>query len=206
VAPDAPEPAPEPAPEAAPEAAPDAVPETAAGGDEGEDEEGKGKDDEELNTGSFVLGKDRSCHDLPCCILLLVFWVGMLAVLYTAVSAGEPERLLYGIDYEGLTCGVDNSGKAPAGFKGNPADLDFREKKLLFFPIMGQKIDASNPADTVMFGICVKECPTAISQFPKCGCLKSGLVSASDGMGSGMFPSPSAAATSSRPTRGRLRH
>ena len=74
------------------------------------------------------------------------------------------------------------------GFKGNPADLDFTEKKFLFFPIMGQNVDASAPQDTVLFGICVKDCPMQISQFQKCGCLKSGVVSASDKMGAGMFP------------------
>jgi hypothetical protein len=221
---------------------------------EGEEEEGDaGADDgESENTGSFVKGGDRKCRDLPCCILFLVFWIGMIAVFLTALNAGEPERLLYGIDYEGLTCGVDNSGKPPVtatlaavasqpashqagaaaprifhtclpvsppstpgvarspiaapmpliyglpwvctcarqeGFMGDPKDLDFTDKKLLFFPIMGQKIDASNPADTVLFGICVKQCPEEISMFPKCGCLNSGVKSASDEIGQGMFPS-----------------
>ena len=81
------------------------------GGQDKEDDKTGGQDDDK--SGAFVHGSDRSCHDLPCCALFLAFWIGMFVVLWTAVGAGEPERLLYGIDYEGLTCGVDNSGKAP---------------------------------------------------------------------------------------------
>ena len=52
----------------------------------------------------------RGCR---CCCAVQI---GMLAVFYTGLQAGEPERLLYGIDYDGLTCGVDNSKKPPVGF------------------------------------------------------------------------------------------
>ena len=154
-----------------------------AGGDEGND-----PDNEHADVDDFSSVK-RSCHDTPFCCLFIAFWFGMLVVFYTGVKAGQPEKLLYGTDYEGNVCGVDNSGNPPKGFNGDPADLDFTNKPVLFFPILGQLIDFQAPQNTVMFGICVEKCPTEMSYFDKCACLSSGIVSASDNIGQGMVPS-----------------
>ena len=139
--------------------APDAGAEQPDGEDKDKDKNQGGGEDEK--SGAFVQGSDRSCHDLPCCILFVVFWIGMLVVLWTAVGAGEPERLLYGTDYEGLTCGVDNSGKVPVnhrivpvvvadsfpldtlpdagGIQGQPCGSGLYREEISFFPDYGTK-------------------------------------------------------------------
>ena len=136
------------------------------GGDDGNDPDAENPDVDDFND------VKRSCHDCLFCALFLVFWIGMIAVFWTAVKQGEPKRLLYGVDYEGNVCGVDNSDKAPEGFAGDPADLDFTNKTLLYFPIMGQMIDQTAPQDTVMFGICVEEvcAPHSLCTLPASAC------------------------------------
>lgn len=158
------------------------------GGDAGGDDDANDPENENADVDDFSAVK-RSCHDIPFCCLFLAFWVGMLIVFWTGVKAGQPEKLLYGTDYEGNVCGVDNSGNPPDGFNGDPADLDFTNKPLLYFPILGQNIDLQAPQNTVMFGICVETCPTEMSYFDKCSCLSSGIVSATHNIGQGMIPS-----------------
>merc|ERR1719238_192887 len=53
----------------------------------------------------FAREKTRHCRDVPCLILFLLYWVGMVVVASIALDKGVPERLLYATDYQGHTCG-----------------------------------------------------------------------------------------------------
>ncbi|XP_068728860.1 choline transporter-like protein 4 [Montipora capricornis] len=63
---------------------------------------------------------NRSCTDIPCCILFVAYIVGMIVVGIIAFKEGDPDRLLSPTDSNGNICG-----------KGDKADKKF----LLFFDI-----------------------------------------------------------------------
>ena len=48
----------------------------------------------------------RKCHDMLCCVLFAVFWIGMVIIAGIAFHSGNPLRLLYGTDYQGNVCGT----------------------------------------------------------------------------------------------------
>lgn len=49
-------------------------------------------------------GKSRKCTDLLCTLLFLVFWGGMLYISITGFLFGDPDRLLYALDYKFGAC------------------------------------------------------------------------------------------------------
>jgi solute carrier family 44 (choline transporter-like protein), member 1 len=51
---------------------------------------------------------ERSCRDVLFLLLFILFWVGMIVVAIKAGQVGNVDRLIYGVDYEGNVCGVDN--------------------------------------------------------------------------------------------------
>lgn len=53
----------------------------------------------------------RSCTDIICCLLFLVFIVGLIAVSILGFVWGNPNRLLHPTDSNGLICGYDEAVK-----------------------------------------------------------------------------------------------
>ncbi|RMX40198.1 hypothetical protein pdam_00016560, partial [Pocillopora damicornis] len=45
---------------------------------------------------------DRSCTDIPCCILFVAYIVGMVVVGIIAFKEGDPDRLLLPQDSQGI--------------------------------------------------------------------------------------------------------
>ncbi|XP_006823430.1 choline transporter-like protein 2 [Saccoglossus kowalevskii] len=50
---------------------------------------------------------NRSCTDIICCVIFIVFIAGMFAVGYFAWSNGNPYKLIYATDGRGQICGYD---------------------------------------------------------------------------------------------------
>jgi len=48
---------------------------------------------------------DRSCTDIPCCILFIVFLLAMLICSGFAISKGNPKRIMTPFDSVGNACG-----------------------------------------------------------------------------------------------------
>lgn len=96
--------------------------------------------------------KNRSCTDVICCILFVLFTVGMVAVGVIAFMWGDPKKILYPTDSLGNMCGYGN-------YKSKP--------NLFFFDLMEcvpKNFDPFNP--TAVIGqkcpttqICVSSCP-----------------------------------------------
>ncbi|XP_057289899.1 choline transporter-like protein 4 isoform X1 [Hydractinia symbiolongicarpus] len=93
--------------------------------------------------------KNRSCTDIICCVLFLLYFIGMLAVGILAYSTGDPTKLLYPTDSHGDTCG-----------EGKHAD----RKNLFYFDLLEcipksiSEIYSLTACKTHQ--ICVKNCPT----------------------------------------------
>lgn len=92
--------------------------------------------------------KNRSCTDIICCLLFLIFIVGLFVVAFFAFKYGDPKLLLYPVNSEGELCGYGNQ----------------RGKNYLFFfdlvacGRMGVGVFVSGCPTPQ---ICVSECPTS---------------------------------------------
>lgn len=120
--------------------------------------------------------QERKCTDCYCTFVYIAFWTVMVGILCAAFWLGDPtlQRVFYGTDYNGHTCGVDHS------HENGPNLLD---RKRIIYPRMMQDVlmhayefatDAEgineiveNPtqlADFVTdfhpFGVCVEDCPS----------------------------------------------
>ncbi|ESP04362.1 hypothetical protein LOTGIDRAFT_136300, partial [Lottia gigantea] len=52
--------------------------------------------------------KNRSCTDIICCLVFIIFIFGLAVVAYFAFAYGDPKLLLYPQDSEGNLCGYGN--------------------------------------------------------------------------------------------------
>ncbi|PNH05032.1 Choline transporter-like protein 2, partial [Tetrabaena socialis] len=74
----------------------------------GDEEEHKEPDDlTRLHLQGLVI--NRRCRDILCLLLFIVFWAGMFVICGIAFKEGEPNRLIYGVDSYGMTCGSKNT-------------------------------------------------------------------------------------------------
>lgn len=53
---------------------------------------------EELSSGVI---RDRSCTDILCLLIFIVFWAGMIAIAIIASKKGSPDRLASPYDSDG---------------------------------------------------------------------------------------------------------
>lgn len=95
--------------------------------------------------------KNRSCTDIICCILFVLYIVGMVALGIFAYIKGNPYKLLNSVDSDGNICGYDSSVR----------DLP----KLVFFDLT-ECIASVTEVSTKLFGAscptkqrCAKQCP-----------------------------------------------
>lgn len=91
--------------------------------------------------------KDRSCTDIICCIVFLVFVTGMAACSVIGYARGDPVKLIYPTDSSGNICGDGN-------YKNKPY--------LMFFDML--KCARMGPS-VIALGcptpqVCVSSCPT----------------------------------------------
>lgn len=62
---------------------------------------------------SFIVNKRRSCRDIPCCLIFLLFWAGMVTIAIIALQRGDPLRLYHGFDSYGNVCGRKENPNIP---------------------------------------------------------------------------------------------
>ena len=90
--------------------------------------------------------RNRSCTDVICCVIFLVFLAGMGVVAYFAFAYGNPETLIYPSDYQGQLCGESEAVKT------KPYAFYFDWLSCLSSSVL---ISLSCPTPQV----CVKTCP-----------------------------------------------
>ena len=96
--------------------------------------------------GAYVRTK-RSCTDCMPCIVMLVYWAGMLLLAEYAFSHGDLDHLILPKDSDGYTCGTRNT--SPHMKKAGLAGPDLTGAARQYFP---------TPADHKL-SICVPYCP-----------------------------------------------
>ncbi|CAG9467592.1 unnamed protein product [Pedinophyceae sp. YPF-701] len=67
--------------------------------------------------------ENRRCTDILFLIIFIAWWVGMFVVCGIAFQRGEVERLLYGVDSFGNTCGTNDLGDRKKIYWTNNFDL-----------------------------------------------------------------------------------
>ncbi|KAK1946620.1 Choline transporter-like protein 5 [Phytophthora citrophthora] len=106
---------------------------------------------------------DRGCTDILCLLLFVVFWIGMIIIAGVGYKHGKPQRLIYGTDWMGRTCGAqaDKTDNVPA--------YDFTDYKYMIYPRLSEDLLTLGITDSKqlmktstlkkLFGVCVKSCP-----------------------------------------------
>lgn len=119
------------------------------------------KDEEDKSNLPVKYVEDRSCTDILCLFLFVAFWGGYVAVASVAWANGQPNRLIYGVDYLGYRCGDNNA--VPLNFGSTISASSpwqsqvWAENTLLWFPVPQSNISLETILSS---GICVKTCPT----------------------------------------------
>lgn len=107
--------------------------------------------------------ENRSCTDIPCCLLFIAFWAGYVAVASVGFKYGNPDKLLYGTDYLGNLCGtgvgpVGFSTKIPLGSRWQSPN--WADNTKLWYPVPANISKSDFSLTEIMRqGVCVKECP-----------------------------------------------
>lgn len=116
-------------------------------------------------------GKRRHCTDLLCTLLFLCFWGGMIVISVNAFRTGDPDRLLYGLDYKFDQCNRDNSAAA-RGLSSLEQDVPLANGSSTKSIRLGGRDHTDAPLYYVVstgaprfassyVGICADECPNA---------------------------------------------
>merc|ERR550519_283297 len=105
-----------------------------------------------------MLQRKRSCTDVLCLILFLVFLGAWGFVAYMGFKDGNIQQVIYRTDSQGNVCGHDNT--KGAGENGDPRLKDMTDRKFLMFYDLTRCL---NPAVFVTGcltpQVCVKRCP-----------------------------------------------
>lgn len=99
----------------------------------------------------------RGCTDIPCCMLFLFAFMLMGALHQVAFADGDPRRLFYGKDHDGLVCGVDEQVKDFPYVYYPYKQMDKQPDSLLSVPGQGTVISLQMHE---LVGVCTKECPS----------------------------------------------
>lgn len=124
-----------------------------------EDNLSKAQDDSnKFKDGDATVKMDRSCTDILCCFVFLVFLVGMVILSVVGFQQGDPLKILTPFDSNGNRCGFNNETKG----------VDLTDYPYKYFSLTSGKAQAglSSPADLIQ-SVCVKSCPAKDSQ-PEC--------------------------------------
>ncbi|XP_033645183.1 choline transporter-like protein 1 [Asterias rubens] len=100
---------------------------------------------------------DRSCRDVICLIIFLLFWVGMGYVAVVSIRDGQPERLIFGADSFGNVCGRQNQHIDGVRLSGT----DLTDKPFVFMFNSDAIKNPLKPGKT----ICVSACPETTLLF-----------------------------------------
>jgi len=88
--------------------------------------------------------ENRSCTDILCCLIFIVFLVAMGACVAYGYSNGDPLKLGYAYDAEGNGCGSSATSNSTYG------SLSYADYKYMYFP--------APTATTARRYMCVKKC------------------------------------------------
>lgn len=108
------------------------------------------------------IAKKRCPTDIPCLVLFIVFWIGMIGIAVIGFVFGNPQQMIEPSDYNGWMCGKGKASSNPVDvWNENGADLT--AYPYLFFPInFSLTIGVEELIKIKDLGICVATCPLGL--------------------------------------------
>jgi len=100
--------------------------------------------------------KQRGCTDIPFLILFMLYLAGMMVITVLGFKNGDPARLVFGTDYQGVQCGGDIY---PTLKKITYPRVEEDILMSGFFTKIQGSIESIG--DISFFGVCVEHCPLA---------------------------------------------
>jgi len=94
----------------------------------------------------------RKCTDCLFLIIFLLYCIGMLVIGIIGFQNGDPQRLVYGSDYKGRTCGEGNYSTMPYLIYPRPHEDVY---------LAGSQVALNTPWEISFFSVCSSECPKA---------------------------------------------
>jgi hypothetical protein len=113
---------------------------------------------EKIETKGMVY--DRSCTDIICCLVFVIFVVGMVGVSGYAISNGDPLKILTAFDSDGNKCGANNQAASGDGI--GLGERDFTEYPYKFYTDLDNALFGIGDKAVYTLSVCVKTCP----EFP----------------------------------------
>ncbi|XP_077870007.1 choline transporter-like protein 2 [Saccoglossus kowalevskii] len=89
---------------------------------------------------------NRSCTDVICCLIFVIFATGLGFIAYYGYTVGDPDKLFYKADSLGQICGVDVEGPCLFYFDFKACSEETENNELT--------IECDTPQ------VCIEECPT----------------------------------------------
>lgn len=122
--------------------------------------------DEPFGAEDATIVFDRNCTDMFCCLIFLVFIVGMVLLSGIAFTRGQPLKLLTPFDSTGFQCGANAKMYNNASVIGDMVDLS--EYKYKYLTLFSSDLGVGTISkDSFIKAVCVKECPKNEVQ-PEC--------------------------------------
>lgn len=100
----------------------------------------------------------RSCTDCICCLIFLMFCVGMAGTAIYGFLNGDPYVLLTTWDYDCNLILFDEYLENGCGFNTTTKDYPY-----LYFPGPDISNISTDPLQAFKYSMCVSECPTSTS-------------------------------------------
>ncbi|XP_072033068.1 choline transporter-like protein 4 [Amphiura filiformis] len=101
--------------------------------------------------------RNRSCTDVPCCILFATFLTGVVLIACFAFTRGNPHTIIYPSDYKGNICNMSQE------VKNKPYSLYFDYLDCLSLSVV---LTLSCPTPQVCLKTCPQETFTIYTRYP----------------------------------------
>jgi choline transporter-like protein 2/4/5 len=100
---------------------------------------------QELNDGPI---ENRSCRDILCCLIFVLFIFGCIVIASLGFTKGNPNLIIYPYDEDGVQCGKE----------GQPYQY------LYFYNTVSNLASVTN-ATAIAQGVCVTTCPNSYGKL-----------------------------------------
>ncbi|CAF3658868.1 unnamed protein product [Adineta steineri] len=104
------------------------------------------------------LERKRSCTDMPCCFIFLIFIFCFIVLSIFAFKEGDPKQLLHPTDSQGNLCGSGN-------FLNRPYSYFFDWTQCIKILNLGANILKGRPFVCPTTQVCVQQCPNITTYY-----------------------------------------
>src|SRR3989338_283039 len=108
----------------------------------------------------YGVNRKRSCTDVLCIPVFILFWIGLFIIAGFGFWSGNPAALVEPLDFQGNMCGYKIGS-------GNSNAYDLSNKTYLWYPFefrpdQLKDITTSRLISALGLGICVESCPDSV--------------------------------------------